>query len=92
MNKTEYKVFEKRYSDYINSNYYTLEQAYKKPSDAKCAVWERCREKCAYLNGSGLKIVYNGNQMMSVGFTYWQNNREYFCYITKFETLYYRLP
>lgn len=62
------KLGKKYVEAYCNSNCYTLEDAYVKPSAAKQAAFKRCQQKCEAENGKYLCIIYAGYQFFAVAF------------------------
>ena len=53
---------------YCNSNCYTLEDAYVKPSAAKQVAFKRCQQKCEAENGKYLRIISANCQLFTVAF------------------------
>lgn len=49
---------------------YDLFAAYRKPSDAKIAVWKNCQALMLYTNGFGLRVISKNAQMLTCGFCY----------------------
>ena len=62
------KLGKKYVEAYCNSTWYTLEDAYRKPSAAKQAAFERCQQKCEAENGKYLCIISAGCQFFTVAF------------------------
>ena len=60
----------KRGGDYRGVFATDIHSAYGKPSYAKVAAFEYCRNLCASLDGWGLKILAHGCQTFSVGFEF----------------------
>ena len=53
---------------YRNSNWYTLEDVYVKPSAAKQAAFESCLRQCEAENGYRLRIISANCQFFTVAF------------------------
>ena len=53
---------------YCNSNWYTLEDAYARPSTAKQAAFERCLRQCEAENGKQLRVISANCQFFAVAF------------------------
>ena len=53
---------------YSNSNCYTLEDAYAKPSAAKQAAFKHCQQQCAAENGKYLCVIGANCQFFTVAF------------------------
>ena len=62
------KLGKKYVEAYCNSNCYTLEDAYVKPSAAKQAAFKRCQQKCEAENGKYLCIISANCQFFAVAF------------------------
>lgn len=62
------KLGKKYVEAYRNSNWYTLEDAYVRPSAAKQAAFKRCQQKCEAENGKYLCIIYAYCQFFAVAF------------------------
>lgn len=63
----------KRGQAYINEynnngryHYYSIEQAYNKPSQAKINAWDQCKKWCDEDNGKGIKITGKNCNMFTV--------------------------
>lgn len=78
------KQMQNAYKRYLTSRYYNnLYNCYNNPSYNKVRALEYCNELCNELNGYNLKIIgYNCTQF-SVGFTFEQDDKLCFGYITK---------
>ena len=53
---------------YETSTWYTLKDAYVKPSAAKQAAFKRCQQKCEAENGDRLKVISANYQFFTVAF------------------------
>ena len=53
---------------YEASTWYTLEDAYVKPSAAKQAAFKRCQQKCEAENGDCLRVIYANCDIFAVAF------------------------
>ena len=53
---------------YRNSNWYTLEDAYARPSAAKQAAFERCLQQCKAENGWRLRVISANSFTFTVAF------------------------
>ena len=53
---------------YNRSNWYTLKDAYAKPSAAKQAAFERCLRQCKAENGKHLRVIGANCQFFTVAF------------------------
>ena len=53
---------------YEASTWYTLEDAYVKPSAAKQAAFKRCQQKCEAENGDRLRVIDARCQFFAVAF------------------------
>ena len=63
-------ALKRAYGVYLNSKWSTLYEAYKNPSVAKRAAWERVLERVKELAGYDVRICHAGCQVFSVGFKY----------------------
>lgn len=59
-----------------------IRKAYTKPSVKKIQAWEYCKMLCEEHNGKGLKVIGHNCNIFSAGFTYEENGRKMFCWIT----------
>ena len=62
------KLGKKYVKAYETSTWYTLKDAYVKPSAAKQAAFERCQQKCEAENGDRLKVISANYQFFTVAF------------------------
>ena len=53
---------------YETSTWYTLKDAYVKPSAAKQAAFKRCQQKCEAKNGRRFRVIYANCQLFAVAF------------------------
>ena len=53
---------------YETSTWYTLKDAYVKPSAAKQAAFKRCQQKCEAENGDHLRVISANCQFFTVAF------------------------
>lgn len=67
---------------YIDSDKYTLQDCYKKPSIYKKEAFENCKRIMNDVKGHKMKIVSYNGFIFTVGFYGYINNRLNFFYIT----------
>ena len=78
MNKRMRTAFE----SYQKSNMFDLYDAYKSFSPAKAKAWEYCKELKREKNGIGLMVISANTFMFTAGFTFEEDGKQMFCYIT----------
>lgn len=52
------------------STYYELWDAYGRCSSRKKAAWDYCKNLCAKLDGTGLKVISRNSHIFTAGFEY----------------------
>lgn len=70
------------YERYQNSNMYSIYEAYGKPSQAKVRAWHYCMKLKEEKNGKGLKVIGKSCHFFSAGFTFEEDGKKMFMWIT----------
>lgn len=71
---------------YENAPYYSLDEAYKRPSESKVRAWRKCERRCEEMGGYGLTITGCNCHTFSAAFKCRINSgdeEEVLIYITK---------
>ena len=77
------KTLKQAYSFYMQSSNYDLNNIYKSYSYEKTRAFDYCKTLKEKYNGNDLKIINGNTFTFSAGFTFKQDNKKIFCYITK---------
>ena len=77
------KTLKQAYKNYMQSSNYNLNDIYKSYSYSKARAFDYCKNLCNKYSGQDLKIICGNTFTFSAGFTYSQDNKNYFVFITK---------
>ena len=87
MTKKDKRILLKAYETYTKSEIYVIEQAYKKPSQAKIWAFNNVCNYMKDVGGSELKIINHCNMKFTCGFLFEIDGKVYFRYFLPTRTI-----
>lgn len=83
MKKSNTKLMEAKFRQYLGSTNRSLGDVYDRYSQAKEEAWEACKAICKKYDGRDLKVVSYNDNYFTAGFLFTENGKDNFCWITK---------